>query len=151
MQQDANEVKWQLAEVICPHLDHPVSVVAAKGIPYFPDANRRTGLYDFPELVNGLGASHERLRDDYEMLLSNAFGADKGKWPAASPARFDPAEIAERVRESKAPQLVILDQSTKDQLVSMSQRERFEAILGKVSGRDEGARGSMRHRGSKTS
>ena len=92
------------------------------------------GLYDLPGLVNGLGASHEHLRDEYEMLLSNAFGADKGKWPAASPARFDSAEIAERVRESKAPQLVVLDQSTEDQLVPMNQREKLEANLSKVSG-----------------
>lgn len=92
------------------------------------------GLYDLPGLVNALGASHEHLSGDYEMLLSNAFGADKGKWPAASPARFDPAEIAERVRESKAPRLVVLDQSTKDQLVPMNQREKLEATLGKVSG-----------------
>ncbi len=84
--------------------------------------------------MNGLGASHEHLRDEYEMLLSNAFGADKGKWPAASPARFDPADIAERVRESKAPRLVVLDQSTEDQLVPMNQRERLEANLSKVSG-----------------
>jgi kynurenine formamidase len=110
------------------------------GLENFPDAPcpaallGLNGLYDFPELVNGLGASHEHLRDDYEMLLSNAFGADKGKWPAASPARFDPAEIAERVRESEAPQLVVLDQSTEDQLVPMNQRERLEATLGKVSG-----------------
>ena len=34
------------------------------------------GLYDLPELVNGLDASHEHLRDDYEMMLSNAFGGD---------------------------------------------------------------------------
>jgi acetyl esterase/lipase len=92
------------------------------------------GLYDLPGLVNGLGASHEHLRDDYEMFLSNAFGADKGKWPAASPARFDPADIAERVREGKAPRLVVLDQSTEDQLVPMNQRERLEANLSKVSG-----------------
>lgn len=92
------------------------------------------GLYDLPELVNELGASHEHLRDEYEMLLSNAFGTDKDKWPAASPARFDPAEIAERVRENKAPRLIVLDQSTEDQLVPMNQRERLEANLSKVSG-----------------
>jgi kynurenine formamidase len=85
------------------------------GLENFPDARcpaallGLNGLYDFPELVNGLGASHEHLRDDYEMLLSNAFGADKGKWPAASPARFDPAEIADRVRESEALEFVVLD------------------------------------------
>jgi kynurenine formamidase len=110
------------------------------GLEYLPDAPcpaallGLNGLYDLPELVNGLGASHEHLRDDYERLLSNAFGADKGKWPAASPARFDRAEIAERVRESKAPRLIVLDQSTEDQLVPMNQRQRLEANLSKVSG-----------------
>jgi kynurenine formamidase len=92
------------------------------------------GLYDLPALVNGLDASHEHLRDAYEMFLSNAFGADKGKWPAASPARFDPAEIAERVREGKAPRLVVLDQSAQDQLVPMNQSQRLEANLNKVRG-----------------
>ncbi len=92
------------------------------------------GLYDFPALVNGLGGSQEHLRDDYEMLLSNAFGADHRTWPAASPARFDPAEIVERVRAGKAPGLVVLDQSTQDQLVPMNQRQRLRANLSKVPG-----------------
>ena len=81
-----------------------------------------------------LGASREHLRDDYESLLTNAFGADKGKWPAASPARFDPAEISVRVRENKAPRFVVLDESTEDQLVPMNQREKLEATLRKASG-----------------
>jgi acetyl esterase/lipase len=92
------------------------------------------GLYDLPELVNGLDASHQHLRAEYEMFLSSAFGADKSRWPAASPARFDPAEIAGRVREGKAPRLVVLDQSTEDQLVPMNQSQRLEANLSKVSG-----------------
>lgn len=92
------------------------------------------GLYDLPALVDGLGASHAHLRNEYEMLLSNAFGADKDQWSAASPARFDPAKIAERVREGKAPRLVLLDQSTDDQLVPMNQRERLKATLSAVSG-----------------
>ena len=86
------------------------------------------GLYDFPDLVNGLGASHEHLRDDYEKLLTNAFGADKGKWPAASQVRFDPAEISVRMRESKAPRLVVLDESTEDQLLRADEPE------GKIGG-----------------
>jgi kynurenine formamidase len=107
------------------------------------------GLYDLPELatVDGLGASHEHLREDYETFLSNAFGADKDRWPAASPARFDPAEIAGRVRENKAPRLVVLDQSTEDQLVPMNQRERLKANLSKVNGLRtvEGHRCTGRH------
>jgi len=110
------------------------------GLDYLPDAPcpaallGLNGLYDLPGLVNRLGASHEHLRGDYEMLLSTAFGADKSKWSAASPARFDPAEIAERVREGKAPRLVELEQSTEDQLVPMNQRDGLEANLSKVSG-----------------
>ncbi len=33
------------------------------------------GLYDLPDLVYALGASHEHLRDEYERMLSNAFAA----------------------------------------------------------------------------
>jgi acetyl esterase/lipase len=110
------------------------------GLGYLPDAPcpvailGLNGLYDLPALANGLGPSHEHLRDEYEIFLSSAFGADKGEWPAASPACFDPAEIAERVREGKAPRLVVLDQSTEDQLVPINQRDRFEATLSKVKG-----------------
>jgi kynurenine formamidase len=38
------------------------------------------------------------------------------------------------VRIGKAPRLVVLDQSTEDQLVPMNQLERFRAQLGQVSG-----------------
>ncbi len=94
------------------------------------------GLYDLPELVTatGLGESHAHLRDDYEMFLSNAFGADQRAWPAASPARFDPAEVAEQVREGNAPRLVVLEQSAEDQLVPTRQRELLTAKLSEVDG-----------------
>jgi kynurenine formamidase len=72
------------------------------------------GLYDLPALVHGLGGSHEHLRDDYERMLSHAFAADQRTWPAASPAHFDPADIAGRVADGTAPPLVVLDQSTED-------------------------------------
>lgn len=110
------------------------------GLEHIPEAPRPAallglnGLYDLPELVNGLGAAHEHLRDEYEILLSHAFGADKGKWPAASPTRFDPGEIAKRVRDDNAPRLVMLDQSPEDQLVPMNQMQRLEAALTEVSG-----------------
>lgn len=89
------------------------------------------GLYDLPALVDGLGSSHEHLRGDYEVLLSYAFGTDKNKWAVASPARFDPAAVSERVREGKVPQLILLDESMEDQLVPFNQLERFEADLSK--------------------
>jgi predicted esterase len=92
------------------------------------------GLYDLQELVTGLGDSHAHLRDDYEMFISNAFGADKATWPAASPARFEAGVIAERVEACKAPPLVVLDQSTEDQLVPLNQTERLETTLGQVAG-----------------
>jgi len=92
------------------------------------------GLYDLPDLVNALDESHEHLRGDYAGLLSNAFGSEQSAWPAASPARFDPAALAERVRGGKAPPLVLLEQSAEDQLVPMSQRAQFEAALTQVEG-----------------
>jgi kynurenine formamidase len=110
------------------------------GLEYLPDAPRPaallglSGVYDLPALVNDLGKSHEHLSDDYEMFLSNAFGADKNKWPAVSPAQFDPAGISEQLREGRAPRLVVLDQSTEDQLVPMNQRERLEGTLRQVDG-----------------
>lgn len=92
------------------------------------------GLYDLPELVTGLDPSHEHLRAEYDMLLSYAFGSDKRSWPAASPTRFDPADIADRVREGTAPRLVVLDQSADDQLVPMNQKDRLKANLTQVDG-----------------
>lgn len=94
------------------------------------------GLYDLPELAtgDGLGESHRHLRDDYEMFLSNAFGPVKTLWSAASPARVDPTDIAKRVAAGKTPRLVMLDQSTEDQLVPMNQRERLAANLSRVRG-----------------
>lgn len=105
-----------------------------------PDAPRPAavlglnGLYDLPELVTGLGPSHEHLRGEYDMLLSYAFGSDKRSWPAASPTRFDPTDIADRVREGTAPRLVVLDQSADDQLVPMNQKDRLKANLTQVDG-----------------
>jgi kynurenine formamidase len=42
--QDAKYVEWQHAKVTSPHLAHPVSVVAAKDIPYLPNSNRFQNL-----------------------------------------------------------------------------------------------------------
>ena len=94
------------------------------------------GLYDLPALAtaDGLGTSHAHLRDDYERLLSTAFGADKDGWPSASPARFDPASVVERIRAGNAPRLVVLDQSAEDQLVPMDQKDRLTANLARVAG-----------------
>jgi hypothetical protein len=89
------------------------------------------GLYDLPDLAtaDGLGKSHEHLRDDYDMFLSQAFGPAKQLWPAASPARFDPGVITGRATDGRMPRLVVLDQSAEDQLVPMSQRDRLIATL----------------------
>ena len=51
-----------------------------------------------------------------------------------SPASFDPADIAARIREGNAPRLVVLDQSTEDQLVPMNQKDRLTAALAKIPG-----------------
>ena len=93
------------------------------------------GLYDLPNLVHGLGTSHEHLSEVYTTLLTNAFGPeDQSDWVAASPARLSVDDIAERVREGKGPRLVMLDQSAEDQLVPMNQTENMEAHLRKIQG-----------------
>ena len=92
------------------------------------------GLYDLPALVDDLGVSHEHLREEYRMMLSNAFGPDRSTWPAASPAYFEPATVSERVSQGYAPRLVVVEQSADDQLVPMNQLEKLQANLTKVSG-----------------
>ena len=92
------------------------------------------GLYDLPQLVEGLGPSHEHLKDVYDEFLTITFGGDRGKWLLASPAQFDTEGIAEQVKGGKAPNLVVLDQSTKDQLVPVNQMERLESQLRRVNG-----------------
>ncbi|MFD0482683.1 alpha/beta hydrolase [Kineococcus sp. GCM10028916] len=92
------------------------------------------GLYDLPGLIDGLGPSHEHLRGEYEMLLGQAFGVDQSRWPAASPALFDPGVVTGRVQAGRAPRLVVLDQSSQDQLVPLNQLERLTTNLRRVSG-----------------
>ena len=92
------------------------------------------GLYDLPALVDGLGPTHEHLREVYETLLSNAFGADPARWSAPSPALFDPHDVGVRLRRGRAPPLVVLDQSTEDQLVPMNQMVRLATTLERVEG-----------------
>lgn len=90
------------------------------------------GLYDLPDLVDGLGGSHAQLRDVYADLLGRAFGrADQA---AASPARFEVAALRARMAEGRLPRLVVLDQSDEDQLVPMAQTEKLEVQLREVDG-----------------
>lgn len=92
------------------------------------------GLYDLPALVHGLGGSHAHLSGEYGNLLTYAFGPDEAEWAAASPSRFDPASVAERVRVGLAPSMIMLDQSVDDQLVPMNQRQILETNLRDVDG-----------------
>ena len=92
------------------------------------------GLYDLPALVHGLGSSHEHLRDVYEDLIGIAFGKDEDHWPAASPALLDAEDIGKLVSDNQAPRLVVIDQSTEDQLVPMNEAERMQAKLEQVRG-----------------
>lgn len=92
------------------------------------------GLYDLPELVMGLDAAHEHLRNDYQSLLTNAFGPNRDTWATASPTRFDGREIATRLRDGRVPALVVMDESAEDQLVPMNQLERLEKALSEIDG-----------------
>lgn len=92
------------------------------------------GLYDLEQLVHDLGQSHAHLKNDYNTFLSIAFGDDQSKWPLASPARFDVDDVSKRVEQGEAPRLMVLDQSSEDQLVPMNQRERMVMQLEQVRG-----------------
>ena len=48
--------------------------------------------------------------------------------------RFDPEELAVRVQAGKAPRLVVLHQSTEDQLVPVNQTEQLTEDLGQARG-----------------
>ena len=56
---DANEGLWHYCEVTSPQLQRPVTVLAAKGVSYVPDANRLQNLNiylpDTPEAANLVG------------------------------------------------------------------------------------------------
>lgn len=92
------------------------------------------GLYDLPNLVHKLSASHEHLSSVYENLISVGFGSDQSKWPSASPARLNIGKLEERLRDKLLPGLVVLDQSEEDQLVPVTQTDTMEAILRKGKG-----------------
>lgn len=65
--EDTRHVEWQLAEITSPHLAHPVSVVAAKDIPYLPNANRFQNLSIYlpetPETSSLIGTPASSLPD----------------------------------------------------------------------------------------
>jgi kynurenine formamidase len=90
------------------------------------------GLYDLPNLVYRLGPSHAHLKDDYDGFLGIAFETNRIKWPAASPVSLDVEADAKRIEVGRAPRLVMLDQSSDDQLVPMNQWDTFEGHLKKV-------------------
>ena len=68
------------------------------------------------------------------MMLATAFRERKDRWPDISPASFGPASMAERISEGNAPRLIVLDQSTEDQLVPMNQQDQLTANLANVTG-----------------
>ena len=92
------------------------------------------GLYDLVALVNGLGPTHNGMRNDYEMFQSIAFGNDQLWWQLYSPARFDADTISKRIAAGVCPKLILLDQSVDDQLVPFNQLDRMETQLEQVTG-----------------
>ncbi|KAF6826318.1 kynurenine formamidase [Colletotrichum musicola] len=127
-------------------LNHP----SAWGIKDLEDPPRpaallgMNGLYDLPDLVDGLGASHASLAEVYRDLQGRAFGADRGRWEAASPARVPLDGLSERMSRGRIPRLIIIDQSDEDQLIPMNQADKLEAHL-------RGAEGLRAVRGSRCS
>ncbi|KAM0544509.1 hypothetical protein ACHAPJ_011803 [Fusarium lateritium] len=92
------------------------------------------GLYDLPDLVHNLGASHQHLADVYQNLLGQAFGQNQDAWPAASPARFNPESATQRLDEGKLAKVILIDQSLGDQLVPVAQADKLERRLREVKG-----------------
>lgn len=92
------------------------------------------GLYDLPDLVYRLGDSHEHLSEVYKDLLAQAFGSDEIQWSIASPARLDTKQLDEKICKGEAPPLVLIDQSTEDQLVPTNQADTMESKLRQVRG-----------------
>jgi kynurenine formamidase len=91
------------------------------------------GLYDLPDLVDALGATHQHLQEVYADLITIAFGSDRGAWASASPTRLSSKVIATSLQEG-GPTLVVLDQSPDDQLVPINQTDKFEALMRSVHG-----------------
>lgn len=92
------------------------------------------GLYDLPDLVDHLGDSHANLAEVYRDLQGHAFGADRGLWEQASPARLPLSRLRERAALGRMPRFIIVDQSAEDQLVPMNQADKMEAHLRGVEG-----------------
>lgn len=126
----AGNTKWELTNVESPHIDRPVPTVARPA-----------------DLVDRLGASHASLAEVYGDLQGHAFGADRGRWEAASPARVPLDGLRERMARGRIPRLIIIDQSEEDQLVPMNQANKLEAHLRGVGGLRvvRGSRCSGRH------
>ncbi|KAK2756602.1 kynurenine formamidase [Colletotrichum kahawae] len=92
------------------------------------------GLYDLPGLAHDLGSSHASLKEVYQGFQSITFGTDQTKWEAPSPSHVPLEELQRRVEAGKVPRLIMIDQSTEDQLVPMNQADKLEARLKGIDG-----------------
>ena len=91
------------------------------------------GLYNLPMLVHEPD-THTDLADIYASFLRLAFGNNEDEWKNSSPACFDSEVIARRAKKNATPKLVVLDQSTDDQLVPMNQTVAMQSLLETVPG-----------------
>lgn len=89
------------------------------------------GLYNLPLLVHE-PSTHQHLKEVYRAIVKNAFGNDQDVWKRASPASFDSTRLAWRAIEGRLSKLVMLAQSTQDQLVPMNQTLSMENMLKKI-------------------
>jgi kynurenine formamidase len=92
------------------------------------------GLYDLIGLVHDLGPTHAHLEGVYTNLQSIAFGKDQSGWSAVSPAVFDLGWFAGKIKTTRYPRLIMLDQSKEDQLVPMNQTVKLEKHLSAITG-----------------
>jgi kynurenine formamidase len=85
LMQDARDVEWQRTELTSPYLARPVSVVAAKDVPYIPNANRLQNLSIYPpktpETSNLIGTPASSLPSpDAESLPRYHLYVRSGAW-----------------------------------------------------------------------
>jgi kynurenine formamidase len=103
---EATEVPWELAQVTSPHLANPAPVIAAKGIPYRPNANRLQNLSLYlpktPQTASLMGTPANSLPEhDSDLVLPRYHvHIHGGAWrdPDLTSASIEPAVALSRSR-----------------------------------------------------
>ena len=134
--QEAGPVRWHRAEVKSPHLARPVSVVAAKDIPYLPDADRlqTLSLYlpDTSETSALVGTAADSLPKRHGRSLSPSYQVHihGGAWrdPQLTSASIEPT-VANAFSAIDAPTPISAATITTMKRTEIVLHERYENSL----------------------